>query len=79
MLNVGPIVPLRELAAKEPLDVDISDFGDEWCIGFLRGQVNALDMVTVKLRVRMDAVLETHGVGEMTELLAVLIAEIDGP
>jgi hypothetical protein len=30
-------------AAKEPIGVDISDFGDEWCAGFLRGQVNVLE------------------------------------
>ena len=29
-------------AAKQPLDVDISDYGDEYVAGFLRGQVNAL-------------------------------------
>lgn len=73
-----PILSLRELAEKEPLGVDISDFGDEWCAGFLRGQVNALDEVCWKLRTHMDSALLTHGVGEMTELLAVIIAEIEG-
>jgi hypothetical protein len=34
---------LRERAGREPLNVDISDYSDEWCAGFLAGQVNALD------------------------------------
>lgn len=70
--------PLREQAEKEPLGVDISDFSDEYCAGFLAGQVNALDTVTWKLRTRMDATLTTHGVGEMTELLGLIIAEVEG-
>jgi len=32
---------LRDRAIKEPLGVDISDHSDEWCAGFLAGQVNA--------------------------------------
>jgi hypothetical protein len=36
---------LLERAAKEPLDVDLSDSGDEFVDGFLRGQVNALEHV----------------------------------
>jgi hypothetical protein len=32
-------------AEKEPLGVDVSDYGDEWVAGFLRGQVNALEEV----------------------------------
>lgn len=35
---------LRGRAANEPLEVDISDFSDEWCAGFLAGQVNALNV-----------------------------------
>jgi len=38
-------VRLRERAKREPLDVDISDYSDEWCAGFLAGQVNAIDCV----------------------------------
>jgi hypothetical protein len=34
---------LRAKAAREPLDVAISDFGDEYYAGFLAGQVNLLD------------------------------------
>lgn len=30
-------------ARREPIGVDISDFGDEFCEGFLRGQVNVLE------------------------------------
>ncbi len=36
---------LRKTAESEPLGVDISDYGDDWCAGFLRGQANALDQV----------------------------------
>lgn len=36
---------LRELTSEGPLDVDISDYGDEWCAGYLRGQVNMLDFL----------------------------------
>jgi hypothetical protein len=36
---------LRARAEREPLDVDVSDYGDEWCLGFLAGQCNALDVV----------------------------------
>lgn len=34
---------LRTEAIRKPLGTDISDYGDEWCAGFLAGQVNALD------------------------------------
>lgn len=34
---------LRERGAREPLGVDISDYSDEFCAGFLAGQANALD------------------------------------
>ena len=37
------LLDLRTRAAKEPLGTDISDYSDEWCAGFLAGQVNALD------------------------------------
>jgi|ERR1035437_7747440 hypothetical protein len=30
-------------AAREPIGVDISDYSDEYCEGFLHGQVNALE------------------------------------
>lgn len=33
----------RDIAEKEPLNVDISDYSDEWCAGFLEGQAHALD------------------------------------
>jgi hypothetical protein len=36
---------LRERAKREPLETDISDFGDEWSAGFLAGQVNAIDFL----------------------------------
>jgi hypothetical protein len=39
---------LKARAAREPLGVDISDYSDEWCAGFLAGQVNALDHVAVE-------------------------------
>jgi hypothetical protein len=34
---------LASRAAKEPLGVDISDYSDEFCAGFLKGQENAFD------------------------------------
>lgn len=40
---------LRERAAKEPLSVDIADFSDEFCAGFLAGQVNGLDAVDTNI------------------------------
>lgn len=58
--------------------MDISDYGDEWCMGYLRGQENALEFFADHLRTKMDSVLTTHDVGEMTELLALLIMEIEG-
>jgi hypothetical protein len=39
------IEDIRKRAAREPLDVDISDMSDEWCSGFLAGQVQALAVV----------------------------------
>lgn len=39
------IEELIERARTEPLEVDVSDYGDEWVDGFLRGQVNALQEV----------------------------------
>lgn len=33
---------LHKQAKKEPLGVDISDYSDEFCIGYLAGQENAL-------------------------------------
>lgn len=33
---------LHDRASREPLDLDISDFSDEYCAGFLAGQEHAL-------------------------------------
>lgn len=41
---------LRELATREPIHVDISDYSDEFCLGFLAGQANALDAVLMRDR-----------------------------
>jgi len=50
---------LRERAVKEPLGVDISDYSDEYCAGFLAGQVNALDEADrVYEDVRMEAIAD---------------------
>lgn len=38
-----PHSELLTRAAREPLGVDISDYSDEFCAGFLAGQVNALE------------------------------------
>jgi len=35
---------LRSKAETEPLEIDISDFSDEFCAGYLKGQANALDL-----------------------------------
>ena len=43
--TVETLRDLRERAAKEPLNVDISDYSDEFCAGFLAGQENALDVL----------------------------------
>lgn len=32
----------RDRVNREPIGVDISDYGDEWCDGFLGGQANLL-------------------------------------
>jgi hypothetical protein len=42
---MSTISQLRARAAKEPVGVDISDYGDEWCDGFLRGQVSILEEI----------------------------------
>jgi hypothetical protein len=39
---------LRDRAPHEPLNVDISDYSDEFCTGFLAGQSHALDQVDIK-------------------------------
>ncbi len=36
---------MRQIALKDPIGVDISDYSDEWCAGFLAGQANALDQL----------------------------------
>lgn len=36
---------LRRTASTQPLGVDISDYSDEWCAGFLAGQSNAFDQL----------------------------------
>jgi hypothetical protein len=36
---------LYESAGKRPIELDISDWSDEWCAGFLAGQENALEAV----------------------------------
>ena len=33
------------VSLKEPLEVDLSDYGDEWVNGFLHGQEHALILV----------------------------------
>ncbi len=43
------LAQLRERAEKEPLEVDVSDYSDEWCAGFLAGQTNALDLAAQTL------------------------------
>lgn len=42
LVDRDELMQLAERAQREPLGVDISDYGDEWCAGFLAGQINAL-------------------------------------
>lgn len=39
---------IRERAARESLGVDISDYSDEFCAGFLAGQVNVFDFLAAR-------------------------------
>ena len=47
------------LALKEPLGVDISDYGDGWFAGFLKGQENALAFVELVLDGAVEGLPET--------------------
>ena len=51
---------LRERAAKEPLEVDLSDFGDEYVCGFLAGQVHALNLEALSVDALLDALDEAE-------------------
>jgi len=42
------ILALALRAEKEPLGVDVSDYSDEWCAGFLEGQAHALCVLSNK-------------------------------
>ncbi len=41
----GGVDKLIAQARKEPLGTDISDYSDEFCVGFLAGQANALEEI----------------------------------
>lgn len=43
------LVNLLARSETGPLNVDISDYGDEWCHGFLAGQRNALEELDAAL------------------------------
>lgn len=58
---------LRLRAEEEPLNVDISSYSDEFCAGFLAGQVNVLEEIEAG-----RLVLPTP-----TERLADALAEIE--
>jgi hypothetical protein len=65
-------------AAVEPLDVDISDYSDEWCAGFLRGQVNALgwllaNPLNVPMTVHAYSVQGTYDDGIVAQTVATLV------
>lgn len=47
--HLDAIAEARERAPKEPLGVDISDYSDEFCAGFLAGQDNAFDFIAAAL------------------------------
>jgi hypothetical protein len=62
---------LLRRAGREPLDVDISDYSDEFCEGFLRGQEHAL--------VRMEQEIERYEIARQEDesRIAELLARID--
>ena len=62
---------LRALAAKEPLGVDISDYSDEWCAGFLAGQVNGIDTTADALEAASEQrdTLERERAGYLRDFL----------
>ena len=45
---------LMRRAVHQPLNADISDYGDEWCEGFLQGQVHALGQMVYAPPSRMN-------------------------
>lgn len=65
-MNPSSTEALREQAKREPLETDISDFGDEWCAGFLAGQVNAIDFLAVE---RAESAEVRRVLGEGVKLL----------
>lgn len=44
-MNADQLEALIQRARREPLEVDVSDYSDEWVAGFLRGQANALEVL----------------------------------
>lgn len=44
-MNAEQLEALIQRARREPLEVDVSDYSDEWVAGFLRGQANALEVL----------------------------------
>lgn len=45
MISETTFLRMYERADREPIGVDISDYGDEFCEGFLRGQANVLEEI----------------------------------
>lgn len=39
------VVKIAQLEQPEPLEVDISDYSDEWCAGFIAGQQHAAALI----------------------------------
>jgi predicted negative regulator of RcsB-dependent stress response len=48
---------LRRRAGLEPLGVDISDFSDEWCAGFVAGQQNLVEFLASRADARVRLVV----------------------
>ena len=59
MSGTAQLFPWDELlhrAETEPINCDVSDYGDEWCAGFLAGQRSVLEEVHAqRLRLPPDA------------------------
>lgn len=62
------VAALRKRSDSEPLFVDISDYSDEFCAGFLAGQSNALDAIynvrECQGELGVDAMIRDTGLSE---------------
>ena len=47
--SLAELEVLCRRAVKDPIGCDISNYSDEWCAGFLQGQVNVLQALARRL------------------------------